>query len=145
MKEFPVRSPTAKLGGLVYFLRMADKIRLNAQGALPADYLPNLGKGFDAKCCSFLHIDYAELAERVKQGASDNELLEWAFTAGRRPNEAEIEMWNEFMRKFGWRDKAAEILERRKCEGGMAERADIETMFQFIDADEGRKPVTSNM
>ena len=139
MGAFPVRSPAAKLGGLVYFGRMLDKIRIHAKGQLPAEYQPNLGKGFDAKCCAFLHIDYDELAERVKQGASDDDLLEWAFTAGRRPSEAEIEMWNEFMRKFGWRDKASEILERRKREGGMAERGDIETMFQFIDADEGRE------
>jgi gluconokinase len=47
-------------------------------------------------------------------------------------------MWNEFMRKFGWRDRAAETLARRKREGGMEKRAEIETMFQFIDADEGR-------
>jgi gluconokinase len=138
MKELPARSPTATLGGLVYFGRMIDKIRAEAEGELPPDYQPNLGKGFDAKCCAFLHIDYPELAERTRQGASDDDLLDWAFSAGRRPNEAEIEMWNEFMRKFGWRDKASEILERRKREGGLAERADIETMFQFIDADEGR-------
>jgi gluconokinase len=54
-------------------------------------------------------------------------------------------MWNEFMRKFGWRDHAAEILARRKREAGMENQAEIETMFQFIDADEGRKPVTSDM
>jgi gluconokinase len=53
-------------------------------------------------------------------------------------------MWNEFMRKFGWRDQAAEILERRKREAGMTDRAEIETMFQFIDADEGR-PVASTL
>ena len=29
-------------------------------------------------------------------------------------------------------------LERRKREAGLQDRADIETMFQFIDADEGR-------
>jgi gluconokinase len=57
---------------------------------------------------------------------------------GRRPSEQEITMWNEFMRKFGWRDEAAEILERRKREAGMQDRSEIETMFQFIDADEGR-------
>lgn len=138
MSEFPVRSPAAKLGGLVYFGRMLDKIRVHAKGELPEEYQPNLGKGFDAKCCAFLHLDYAEAARRVKEGASDDDMLEWALATGRRPNEAEIEMWNEFMRKFGWRDQAAEILARRKREGGMADRADIETMFQFIDADEGR-------
>ena len=143
MSEFPVRSPAEKIGGLVHFGRMLDKIRLHGRGELPEDYQPNLGKGFDAKCCAFLHLDYAEVAKRVKENASDDEILEWAFATGRRPNEAEITMWNEFMRKFGWRDHAAEILARRKREAGMEDRAEIETMFQFIDADEGRK-VTSD-
>src|SRR5437868_12700383 len=122
---------------------MLDKIRLQARGELPADYQPNLGKGFDAKCCAFLHLDYAEVVKRVNEGASDegasdDAMVEWAFTSGRRPSDDEITMWNEFMRKFGWRDHAAEILERRKREAGMQDRAEIETMFQFIDADEGR-------
>ena len=139
INEFPARSPSEKLGGLVYFGRMLDKIRAHAKGELPEDYQPNLGKGFDAKCCTFLHLDYAAMAERVKEGATDEEMLDWAFRNGRRPNEAEITMWNEFMRKFGWRDQASEILERRKREAGMTDRAGIETMFQFIDADEGRQ------
>src|ERR1044072_3694201 len=143
MKDFPVRSPSEKLGGLFYFGRMLDKSRVHARGELPEDYQPNLGKGFDAKCCAFLNVDYGQLSERVKQGASDDEMLEWAFANGRRPTDAEITMWNEFMRKFGWRDHAAEILERRKCEAGMQDRAEIETMFQFIDADEGRPLVTT--
>ena len=140
-----MRSPAEKVGGLVHFGRMLDKIRLHARGDLPEDYQPNLGKGFDAKCCAFLHLDYAEVAKRVNDGATDAEMLDWAFTAGRRPSDDEITMWNEFMRKFGWRDHAAEILERRKREAGMEDRAEIETMFQFIDADEGRKTVTSDI
>ena len=137
-KEFPVRSPAEKLGGLVYFGRMLDKIRVHARGELPADYQPNLGKGFDAKCCAFLHLNYDQVALQVKEGANDSEILEWAFQTGRHPSDDEITMWNDFMRKFGWRDQAAETLERRKREAGMSDRAEIETMFQFIDADEGR-------
>jgi len=34
----------------------------------------------------------------------------------------------------------SEILARRKAEGGMSDRSDIQTAFQFIDADEGRFP-----
>lgn len=145
MKEFPVRSPAEKMGGVVYFGRMLDKIRLHARGELPEDYQANLGKGFDRKVCAFLHLDYGEVARRVNEGETDDEMLEWALTAGRRPTEDEITMWNEFMRKFGWRDYAAEILARRKRDAGMENRSDLETMFQFIDADEGRKPVTSDM
>ena len=42
------------------------------------------------------------------------------------------------MRKHGWNDKASEILVRRKTESGMAGRSEIQTMFAYIDADEGR-------
>ena len=42
------------------------------------------------------------------------------------------------MRKFGWNDKGSDILKRRKEEAGMSDRTEIETMFGFIDADEGR-------
>jgi len=139
MKEFPVRSPAEKIGGVVYFGRMLDKIRLHARGELPEDYQAKLGTGLDGKVCAFLHLDYGEVVRRVNEGATDDEMLEWALTAGRRPTDDEITMWNEFMRKFGWRDYAAEILARRKRDAGMENRAEIETMFQFIDADEGRE------
>src|SRR5436305_14359512 len=99
MKEFPVRSPAEKMGGLVHFGRMLDKIRLHARGELPEDYQPNLGKGFDGKCCAFLHIDYNQLAKRGKGGELDEEALERAFTAGRRPSDDEMTMWTEFMSK----------------------------------------------
>jgi hypothetical protein len=44
------------------------------------------------------------------------------------------------MRKRGWNDEVSEILQRRKKEAGMMDRSDIQTTFQFIDADEGRLP-----
>ena len=36
-KPFPARSPAEKIGGLVYFGRMLDKIRAHAKGELPAE------------------------------------------------------------------------------------------------------------
>ena len=42
------------------------------------------------------------------------------------------------MRKRGWNDEATEILNRRKRESGLWDRDDIRTMFDYIDADEGR-------
>jgi gluconokinase len=103
-----LRSPYAQCGGIYYFARMLDKIRLHAAGELPADYQPNLGGGFDARCTSFLWIEYAPLVERVKQGGSDDDILEWVFSQGRKPSAEEIEIWNEFMRKRGWNDEASE-------------------------------------
>ena len=138
MKQFPVRSPNAKVGGIVYFGRMLDKIRVHAAGALPGDYQPNLGKGFDRSCLDFLGIDYPELVDRVKAGGTDEEILEWCFARGRKPRSNDIFVWNEFMQKRAWNDELSEILIRRKKEAGMQERSEIQTMFQFIDADEGR-------
>src|SRR5215213_4957332 len=138
MKGLPIRSPTARVGGIVYFGRMLDKIRANARGELPPDYTPNLGKGFDLRCTTFLGINYALLADRVLRGGTDIEILQWCFSYGRQPREEEIHVWNEFMRKAGWNDDISEMLIRRKKEAGMAARSEIRTMFEFIDADEGR-------
>jgi Domain of unknown function (DUF5069) len=138
MKDFAVRSPGGKVGGLVYFGRMLDKIRVHAKGELPGEYQPNLGKGFDRRCVDLLQIDYGDLVERVKEGGTDEEILGWCFAKGRKPADGEIHVWNEFMRKRGWNDEISETLARRKREAGMTDRSEIETMFNFIDADEGR-------
>ena len=138
MKEFPARSPAAKVGGLVYFGRMLDKIRAHAKGELPEEYQENLGKKFDRYCADFLGVEYDELVQRTKAGGTDEQILHWCFMQGTQPTEAEMYIWNEFMRKRGWNDEASEVLAQRKREAGMADRTDIETMFQFIDADEGR-------
>jgi gluconokinase len=138
MKDLGVRSPSAKVGGLVYFGRMLDKIKAHAKGELPAEYQVNLGKGFDDFCVKFLDVNYERLVERVKQGGTDEEILAWCVESGRKPSEEETYVWNEFMRKRGWNDEISETLKRRKKEAGMAGRSEIETMFAFIDADEGR-------
>ena len=138
MTKSPMRSPYVRVGGLVHFARMLDKIRANLKGELPPDYQANLGRGFDASCATFLRVDYNQLVERVKQGGTDDEIAQWCFTVGRQPSDEEIYVWNEFMRKRGWNDEVSETLKRRKKEAGMAGRSEIETMFAFIDADEGR-------
>jgi gluconokinase len=138
MRNFAVRSPGAKVEGLVFFGRMLDKIRVHAKGELPAEYQANLGRGFDGSCLELLRVDYDSLAWRVKEGGSDQDILYWCFSRGRRPSENEIHIWNEYMRKRGWNDELAETLTRRKKEAGMAGRSEIRTMFEFIDADEGR-------
>lgn len=122
---------------------MLDKIRLHAEGRLPADYLEQLGNKpgmFDGRCVRFLHVDYDKLAERTLAGGSDEEVLEWAFEQGRRPSEEEVEIWNAFMMKRGWRDVARERLIFRLHEAGFPTDGSVETMFDYIDKDEGREP-----
>ena len=136
-----LRSPSAKINGIVYFGRMLDKIRLAAQGKLPEGWQPARGttmKGsFDSRCCNFLRIDYSELETETLKGGSDESLLAWAVKHGRQPTEEEIEVWNAFMTKRGWRDAGTQRLNERLAEIGLP-AGTVETMFEFIDLDEGR-------
>ena len=137
-----LRSPCDQVNGIVYFGRMLDKIRLTAAGKLPEAWQAARGTrsklSFDWRCCSFLHIDYATLEEEtLKGGKSDEELLAWAFAHGRQPSEEEIEVWNAFMTKRGWRDSVTQRLNQRLAEIGLPPGT-VQTMFEFIDLDEGR-------
>ncbi len=129
--------------GLAYFARMLDKIRLQARGELPPDYFVGVDDDptvFDARCTRFLGVNYNELAVRTLQGGSDEEILEWCFKRGRKPSEEEIEIWNAFLLKRGWRDAASEDLQAAKERSGWGSRDDIQTWVDLHDAEEGRKP-----
>jgi gluconokinase len=132
-------SPYDTCQGLVYFPRMIDKIRLHSSGQLGEDYVPNLGKGFDVRCCSLLGVNYEELAKAVGSSMNDEQAWEWISKNGKAPTEEQIEVWNGFMTRRGWNDDLVEILEKRKKEGGFENRTEIRTMFDYIDADEGRE------
>jgi gluconokinase len=137
-----LRSPSETVGGIVYFGRMLDKIRLHEEGNLPEDWATMVGDShagsFDSRCCAFLHIDYADLRNETLKGGGDDAVLEWAFSHGRRPSVDEIEVWNGFMTKRGWRDSASQRLKERLKEIGL-EPGTVDTMFEFIDLDEGRR------
>lgn len=132
------KSPQEKTGGIVYFGRMVEKIRLMESGDLHPDLHANLGKGFDECCVDFLGGKYEDLRDKVAGGLNDQQVLEWCFTSGTKPTDEQIKVWNGFMSKRGWNDEVTEILVRRKKESGFESRDDIQTMFQYIDADEGR-------
>jgi gluconokinase len=140
-----LRSPFEQVKGIVYFGRMLDKMRLAASGKLPEGWREargtNMPNSFDARCSRFLGVDYAALEKETLKGSSTDEaLLAWAFKNGRQPSEEEIEIWNAFMTKRGWRDSGTQRLQERLAEIGLPPTA-AQTMFEFIDIDEGkRKP-----
>ena len=81
-------------------------------------------------------MNYDALAQQVFAGSTDEEILAWCFQHGRRPGEEDIEIWNEFMTKRGWRDSSSEKLAEAKRLRGLANRDDIQTTFEFHLADE---------
>jgi gluconokinase len=142
-----LRSPYDKVGRLVYFGRMLDKIRLHAAGRLPPDYIANLGEAkpgmFDGRCCSFLRAPYEEIRRQTLAGASDEAILAWAEERGGRRTDEECLIWNSFLMKRGWHDPADNVaqLGRRLAESGLEGRG-IQTFFDYIDCDEGRDPLS---
>ncbi|MEO6002330.1 MAG: DUF5069 domain-containing protein [Opitutus sp.] len=136
-----LRSPYEQVGGIFHFGRMLDKIRLHHAGKLPPDWVSAKGsaQGFDGRTCRLLNISYADLEAQALQGGSDDSLWEWAVKQGTHPSDAEIEHWNAFMMKMGWRDKYVERVNFRLQEVGLPLGA-VQTMFDFIDLDEGRPP-----
>jgi gluconokinase len=140
-----LRSPYVKVGRLVYFGRMLDKIRLHAAGQLPAAYHENLGDTqpgvFDTRCCHFLGVKFTDLQARTLAGGTDEELLAWAHARGPARTDEECEVWNFFMMKRGWRDVAQTRLRQRIAESGLTDKP-IETFFDYLDFDEGRDPVS---
>jgi hypothetical protein len=140
MSTYP-KSPKEKAGGMSYLPRMVDKIRLRAKGELPEEYHAKMGvrRSADGMCLNFLRVNYDELRERVLQGGSNEEILEWCYEKGRRLNEGDLLVWNEFMTKFGWKDFRTPALEKMKQELGIPDRNDIETIGDLIDFEEKRK------
>lgn len=139
--SFPISSPRDQVRGIVIFARIASKIRLHAKGELPEGYHIGVMEGnrtFDDRLCKFLGVSFEDFSARVLQGGTDEEVLDWCFAHGRRPDAEQIEVWNAFMTKRGWRDAGSGGLEKQKAEAGFADRDELMTYFDVMDAEEGR-------
>jgi len=141
-----LRSCYAKVGRLVYFGRMLDKVRLHAAGRLPAEYQANLGDRqtnvLDGRCCRFLGVPYGELRDRALAGGTDEELLAWAHARGTPRTDEECHIWNRFIVKLGWRDERSAVLAQRVRDAGLTDKT-VETIVDHIEYDEGRDPVAT--
>jgi hypothetical protein len=133
-------SPYDRASDVLYLPRMLDKIRMKQRGELPEEYHANMGKGFDKNFCDFLHVDYGDVVVQTESGLDDAAVLAWCCDHGRKPDAQEIHVWNEYMRKRGWNDEYSERLKSRLEGLGMAGRGDVQTMFDLLEADEGRPP-----
>lgn len=140
---FPIRSPYDTVSGIVLVSRLIDKARLQAANQLPAGYhvgpMPG-NRTFDDRFCRFIDLPYETFVESVLQGGTDEEILERCLSFGRRPDAEQIEIWNGFMTKRGWRDSGTASLIRSKEEAGLAHREELVTFFDLMDVEEGRKP-----
>jgi len=137
-----LRSPYDKtLGGLHPLGRMIDKIRLKQAGRLPEDFHRNYGLsvGLDGNLCGFLGVKFEDIDARVAPGGTDEEIVEWIFAQGLRPNRTQANVWNEYSRKFGWNDRVSSFVAKIKAESGLAAHPCC-TTFELIELSEDREP-----
>jgi gluconokinase len=141
-----LRSCYDKVGRLIYFGRMLDKIRLHAAGRLPEEYVENLGEPhqftLDGRCCRFLGVSYSDIKNQTLTGETDDALLAWAEGNGTSRTDEECHVWNRFIAKLGWRDERSHVLPQRIKDAGQIGKP-IETLIDQIEFDEGRDPVAS--
>ena len=120
---------------------MIDKIRLKLSGKLPEDYHRNYGLsiGLDGQLCGFLNVKFEDIEARVGQGGTDEEIAEWIFARGLRPNRMQAMVWNEHSRKLGWNDRISSYNQKIIAAMGRTDLA-ASTSFDLIDLNEERTP-----
>lgn len=133
------RSPRETMCGWMHLPRYIDKIRLHLAGRLPADYQPNLGKGFDGSWLKAAGLTHEQMVEVVRGTITDGEVADWVRANVRR-TDAEKRAHAEGMLNYPKPDDAAlqDRLRQRKEAAGLGGREDIRNFVDFIDADEKR-------
>jgi hypothetical protein len=132
------RSPRELMCGWVYLPRFIDKIRLHSAGKLHADYQENFTKGFDGAWCKAAGVSPEALIAVVKNTITDGEVADWVAKNVKK-TDAEKAAFRDFVLNRGRdSDEMRERLKMRKEQAGIAQRDDVQTFVDFIDADEKR-------
>ena len=132
------RSPRETMAGWVHLPRFIDKIRLKRAGKLPSDYHENFTKGFDGLWLKAAGVQADDFIKRVEDSTTDGEICDWV-SRNVKKTAAEIAAFNSFVLNRGSDEPDAKVrLEKRKGELGLADRGDVLTFVDMIDADEKR-------
>ncbi|MDQ6808544.1 MAG: DUF5069 domain-containing protein [Verrucomicrobiota bacterium] len=138
MQKLLPRSPYERLGGYVHLPRLIDKAKLHRQGLLDGYNYKTIG--FDKHLLAFLKVDPDAFEEAANRLENDAQILDWIGQHGVQRSPAEIEQWNAAMisRHPDTAVKKARFLHFLKEAGG-EQRKDIQTYFDLIEFDEGRR------
>src|ERR1700733_1532915 len=132
------RSGREMMGGWVYLPRFIDKIRLHLAGKLHADYQENFTKGFDGAWLKAAGVPADMFIQIVKDTITDGQVADWVAKNVKK-TDAEKKAFNDFVLNRGRDDDAGKArLKMRKEESGLAQRDDLQTFVDYIDADEKR-------
>jgi hypothetical protein len=141
-QQYP-RSPKVLLGGIAHLGRFIDKIRLRHAGKIQ-DY-NYITVGFDKYLIDFLGIDVKAFEQQVLAGGSDEALLAWVKTNGRKHSEQDIAQWSHGILSGGPKDEAAKQRFDGRVQAIASKRGvpvaslpPASTWVDVIELDEGR-------
>ncbi len=133
------RSPRETMCGWVHLPRFVDKIRLHLAGRLHPDYQANFTKGFDGRWLAAAGVEATAFIEVVRGSLTDGQVTDWVQQHVKR-SEADKRAFAEGVLNYPAAGDAAghARLRERKLQAGLADREDVRTFVDFIDADEKR-------
>ena len=141
-QEYP-RSPKVLLGGIAHLGRFIDKVRLRHAGKIQ-DY-NYITVGFDKYLIDFLQIDVKAFEQQVLTDDSDEKLLAWIQTNGRKHSDQEITQWSQGILTGGPKDDAAKERFAGRVQAIATKRGvpvtslpTAHTWVDIIEIDEGR-------
>jgi len=127
------------MAGWHYLPRYIDKIRLHLAGKLHADYIENLGKGFDAVWLKAAGLTHEQFVAVVQKTITDGEVCDWVRQNVKRTEAEKAAHWQDVSSRPLAHDEAAcARLKMRKEQSGISHRDDIRTFVDYLDADEKR-------
>jgi Domain of unknown function (DUF5069) len=133
------RSPRETMCGWMYLPRFVDKVRLHLAGKLHADYTGNFCKGFDKLWLETAGVDARTFIEVVRNSITDGEVCDWVLKNVKQPDSVKAAHRDRLLNSPRADDAAMqERLKLRKQESGLAQRDDIRSFVDYIDADEKR-------
>jgi hypothetical protein len=138
-KRICPRSAHETMDGWMYLPRYIDKIRLHLAGKLHSDYTDNFGKGFDALWLKTAGVTHDKMIEVVKNSLTDGEVCDWVRqNIKKTPAEKAAHRADMMSRPKAGDAEGQARLKMRKEQAGVAQRDDIRTFVDSIDADEHR-------
>lgn len=131
-KQAP-RSPRVRIGDYVVMARTLDKCRADLNGKI-GEY--NYDCPLDNVLFSFKGIKGDALKEKVKQGASDEDILQWVADHGIPKTHAEVVEWSKSTEAFlPFNDPEEKKWFVRVC-GDYGLNPETTTLFDFLDVDD---------
>jgi hypothetical protein len=132
------RSPRETMSGWIYLPRFVDKIRLHLAGKLPSEYQENFTQGFDGGWLKAAGLTAESFIEVVRDSITDGEVADWVRVNVQKSDDEKQAFARFVLNRGNDAEDTRERLRARKAAAGLAQRDDIKTFVDLIEADEKR-------